>query len=222
MAAAGYQSRRDLLSAAGETAQDTPRGLTAGSTLTWTTPRPRQDGKTGKGSPATARSGGAGRMEPSFCAACWSWVLRPGGCRWLDLGGLSVGDMRQVMSGRAGGRRPYRASWEDRLRKQAGRGGAWLNGCAVDRLAGSRTRTQMKESIAVTEQNGFWPDGARQAVSVSMQFEAGGQPVSRAGARSPSRSCPASPISGRTASMSTGPARGCPGSWTCWTSTPSR
>jgi len=145
-----------------------------------------------------------------------------GCCRWLDLGGLSVGDMRQVMSGRAGGRRPYRASWEDRLRKQAGRGGAWLNGCAVDRLAGSRTRTQMKESIAVTEQNGFWPDGARLAVSVSMQFEAGGQPVSRASARSPSRSCPASPISGRTASMSTGPARGCPGSWTCWTSTPSR
>jgi peptidoglycan/xylan/chitin deacetylase (PgdA/CDA1 family) len=29
--------------------------------------------------------------------------------------------------------------------------------------------------------NGFWPDGARLAVSVSMQFEAGGQPVSGAG-----------------------------------------
>jgi len=33
----------------------------------------------------------------------------------------------------------------------------------------------------MTEQNGFWPDGARLAVSVSMQFEAGGQPVSGAG-----------------------------------------
>jgi hypothetical protein len=39
----------------------------------------------------------------------------------------------------------------------------------------------MKESIAMTEQSGFWPDGARLAVSVSMQFEAGGQPVSGAG-----------------------------------------
>src|SRR5258708_7626630 len=33
----------------------------------------------------------------------------------------------------------------------------------------------------MTEQDGFWPDGARLAVSVSMQFEAGGQPVSGAG-----------------------------------------
>ena len=33
----------------------------------------------------------------------------------------------------------------------------------------------------MTEQDGFWPDGARPAVSVSMQFEAGGQPVSGAG-----------------------------------------
>jgi hypothetical protein len=222
MAAADI-SHGGTCSAPPETAQDTPRGLTAGSTLTWTT-RPGL-AKT----PKQARD----RLPPPDPAEPGEWnrrsarpagrgCLRPGGCRWLDLGGLSVGDMRQVMSGRAGGRRPYRASWEDRLRKQAGRGGAWLNGCAVDRLAGSRTRTQMKESIAVTEQNGFWPDGAQLAVSVSMQFEAGGQPVSRAGARSPSRSCPASPISGRTASMSTGPARGCPGSWTCWTSTPSR
>ena len=30
----------------------------------------------------------------------------------------------------------------------------------------------------MTEPDGFWPDGARIAVSVSMQFEAGGQPVS--------------------------------------------
>jgi peptidoglycan/xylan/chitin deacetylase (PgdA/CDA1 family) len=33
----------------------------------------------------------------------------------------------------------------------------------------------------MTEQGGFWPDRARLAVSVSMQFEAGGQPVSGAG-----------------------------------------
>ena len=33
----------------------------------------------------------------------------------------------------------------------------------------------------MTEQDGFWPGGARLAVSVSMQFEAGGQPVSGAG-----------------------------------------
>jgi hypothetical protein len=34
-------------------------------------------------------------MEPSFGAACWSWVAAAGWLRWLDLGGLSVGDMRQ-------------------------------------------------------------------------------------------------------------------------------
>jgi hypothetical protein len=33
----------------------------------------------------------------------------------------------------------------------------------------------------MTEQNDFWPGGARLAVTVSMQFEAGGQPVSGAG-----------------------------------------
>jgi len=33
----------------------------------------------------------------------------------------------------------------------------------------------------MTEQNGFWSDGARLAVSVSMQFEAGGQPSATRG-----------------------------------------
>jgi peptidoglycan/xylan/chitin deacetylase (PgdA/CDA1 family) len=33
----------------------------------------------------------------------------------------------------------------------------------------------------MTEQNRFWPEGARLVVSVSMQFEAGGQPISGAG-----------------------------------------
>jgi peptidoglycan/xylan/chitin deacetylase (PgdA/CDA1 family) len=32
----------------------------------------------------------------------------------------------------------------------------------------------------MAEQVGFWPDHARIAVSVSMQFEAGGQPISGA------------------------------------------
>ena len=32
----------------------------------------------------------------------------------------------------------------------------------------------------MTEQHEFWPDGAHLAVSVSMQFEAGGQPISGA------------------------------------------
>ena len=33
----------------------------------------------------------------------------------------------------------------------------------------------------MTEPQPFWPEGARLAVSVSMQFEAGGQPISGAG-----------------------------------------
>src|SRR6266699_2292771 len=40
-------------------------------------PRPSQDGKTGKGSPATARSGGAERIEPPLGADCWAWRHRP-------------------------------------------------------------------------------------------------------------------------------------------------
>jgi hypothetical protein len=33
----------------------------------------------------------------------------------------------------------------------------------------------------MSDTNAFWPDGARLAVTVSMQFEAGGQPISGAG-----------------------------------------
>ncbi len=36
----------------------------------------------------------------------------------------------------------------------------------------------------MTEQDGFWPGGARLAVSVSMQFEAGGQKQSGSRPRS--------------------------------------
>jgi hypothetical protein len=74
----------------------------------------------------------------------------------------------------------------------------------------------------MTEQHEFWPDGARLAVSVSMQFEAGGQPVS--GARGPITEpiLDGFPDLGRTPSTSTGRGRACPASWTCWTSTRSR
>ena len=51
----------------------------------------------------------------------------------------------------------------------------------------------------MTEQHEFWPGGTRIAVSVSMQFEAGGQPVSGAGGPITEPI----PTSGRTASMST-------------------
>ncbi|MDX6342423.1 MAG: hypothetical protein QOH87_2561, partial [Trebonia sp.] len=33
----------------------------------------------------------------------------------------------------------------------------------------------------MTPREAFWPEGARLAVTVSMQFEAGGQPISGAG-----------------------------------------
>ena len=33
----------------------------------------------------------------------------------------------------------------------------------------------------MTDHDDFWPGGARLAITVSMQFEAGGQPISGAG-----------------------------------------
>jgi hypothetical protein len=71
----------------------------------------------------------------------------------------------------------------------------------------------------MTEQHEFWPDGARLAVSVSMQFEAGGQPTSGAITEP---ILDGFPDRGRTPSTSTGRARACPASWICWTSTRSR
>jgi hypothetical protein len=61
----------------------------------------------------------------------------------------------------------------------------------------------------MAEQNGFWPGGARLAVSVSMQFEAGGQPISGAGGPITEPVLDGFPDLGRTPSMSTGYARGC-------------
>jgi hypothetical protein len=65
MAAAGYQPRRDLLSAAGKPLDGYSARLDGRFHLDMDNPpRPRQDGKIDKGSPATARSGGAERIEP--------------------------------------------------------------------------------------------------------------------------------------------------------------
>ena len=74
----------------------------------------------------------------------------------------------------------------------------------------------------MTEQNGFCPGGARLAVSVSMQFEAGGQPVSGAGGPTTEPILPGFPDLGQNSFMSTGPARTCPAFWTCSTPTASR
>jgi hypothetical protein len=69
MAAAGYPPRRDLPSAAGETAGDAPRGLTAGFVSTWTTrPGLARTGPIDAGPPATARSAGTERIEPPAAA----------------------------------------------------------------------------------------------------------------------------------------------------------
>src|SRR5271170_114001 len=38
-----------------------------------------------------------------------------------------------------------------------------------------------KRKIAMANESEFWPNGARLAVSVSVQFESGGQPISGAG-----------------------------------------
>lgn len=80
----------------------------------------------------------------------------------------------------------------------------------------------------MTEQNGFWPGGARLAVSVSMQFEAGGQPFSGAGGPIAEPILPGFPDLGQNsfyeygAFMSTGLARACHESWTCSMRTASR
>src|SRR5438067_1538462 len=41
---------------------------------------------------------------------------------------------------------------------------------------GSTTAAQEKEPVSEPPKKSFWPDGARLAVSISMQFEAGAQP----------------------------------------------
>jgi hypothetical protein len=66
VAAAGYPPLPDLPSAAGETAGDTPRGLTTGFVSIWPTRRgPARTGPIDTGPRATARSGGTERIEPA-------------------------------------------------------------------------------------------------------------------------------------------------------------
>jgi hypothetical protein len=74
----------------------------------------------------------------------------------------------------------------------------------------------------MTHQEASWPGGARLAVSVPMQLEGGGQPVSGASGPITEPILPGFPISGRTPSMSTERARACPASLTCSTPTASR
>ena len=70
MAAAGYQPRRDLLSAAGKPPDGYSARLDGRFHLDMDNPpRSRQDGKIDTGSPATARSDRAERIEPPLCAA---------------------------------------------------------------------------------------------------------------------------------------------------------
>jgi hypothetical protein len=46
----------------------------------------------------------------------------------------------------------------------------------------SRAATEKEPSMATSSTNpGFWPNGARLAVSFSLMFEGGGQPISGAG-----------------------------------------
>ena len=44
-----------------------------------------------------------------------------------------------------------------------------------------RTRAAPKSTTSQRKANGFWPGGSRLAVSLSLMFEAGGQPISGAG-----------------------------------------
>ena len=74
----------------------------------------------------------------------------------------------------------------------------------------------------MTQHEGFWPGGARLAVSVSMQFEAGGQPISGAGGPITEQILPGFPDLGQNSFYEYGAARACPGSWTCLTATASR
>jgi hypothetical protein len=74
----------------------------------------------------------------------------------------------------------------------------------------------------VAERSSFWPGGARLAVSVSMQFEAGGQPVSGAGGPITEPILPGFPDLGQNTFYEYGPARASPASWTSSTSTASR
>ena len=63
----------------------------------------------------------------------------------------------------------------------------------------------------MTQPEQFWPHGARLAVTISMQFEAGGQPISGASGPITEPILPGFPTSGRTAFMSMGRGKAYPG-----------
>ena len=63
----------------------------------------------------------------------------------------------------------------------------------------------------MTQPEQFWPHGARLAVTISMQLEAGGQPISGASGPITEPILPGFPTSARTASMSMARGKACPG-----------
>jgi hypothetical protein len=115
MAAAGYQPRRDLLSAAGKPLGGYSARLDGQFHLDMDNPpRPRQDGKIDKGIAChrqirRSRENGTGDRRG---------LLVAGACGGVAADGSIWAGCRPETCGRAGGRRPYRASWEDRLRSR--------------------------------------------------------------------------------------------------------
>jgi hypothetical protein len=220
MAAAGYPSRRDLLSAAGETAGRILRRLDGRFHLDMDNPpRPRQDGK---GSPATARSGGAGRMGPSFGAACWSWVPAAG---WLQMArsGWVVGRRHAAGHERQGGWASAVPGVLGGSTAQAG----WTRWCLAERVCcGPACR------FAHTDANAGVNSGDRAKRILARWRPAGGERVHAVRGRRTAGQPRGRPITepilpgfpdlGQNSFYEYGAREGCPGSWTCWTSTPSR
>ena len=53
-----------------------------------------------------------------------------------------------------------------------------LLGSSLAAAAASRSGVSNAQEITMSDTNGFWPNNARLAVSFSLMFEAGGQPIS--------------------------------------------
>src|SRR5690242_3364141 len=70
---------------------------------------------------------------------------------------------------------------------------------------------------AMTQPQAFWPGGARLAMSVSMQLEAGGQPISGAGGPITEPILDAFPFLGQNTFYKYGAREGAPRIWTYWT-----
>jgi hypothetical protein len=74
----------------------------------------------------------------------------------------------------------------------------------------------------MTEQDRFWPGGARLAVTVFMRFEAGGEAISGAGGPITEPILPGFPDLGQNIFYEYGAREGVPASWTSSTNTASR